>query len=152
MVAFFYTRCMNPTKCSLTISRMAILAQHIQTAPAPLDLNLVAISYDPDFDVPARLYSFGRDRGFAFTGEARLIRCLTGWRAVQQAFTLEVGYGGSTVNEHARELFVVSPGLQAIGVDCDALSEPIRMLDEIAAQSLRLQVAPTRNRPPDTNM
>jgi protein SCO1/2 len=33
LIAFFYTRCMNPAKCSLTISRLAELTRHASVHP-----------------------------------------------------------------------------------------------------------------------
>jgi protein SCO1/2 len=129
LVAFFYTRCMNPAKCSLTITRLAALAR-LNTARGD-DLNLLAISYDPAFDSPTRLHVFGRDRDFPFGGDARLIRCISGWPSVCRAFGLQVGYGGITVNAHARELFLITPRLDAVSVDCEALGDGAQLLERI---------------------
>jgi protein SCO1/2 len=118
LVAFFYTRCMNPAKCSLTITRLAALAR---AGDRP---DILAISYDGPFDDPARLRGYGRDRGFPFGDRAQLLRCRTGWPAVRSAFGLRVGYGGATVNEHAREAFLVGPDLKAAGLDAEALADP----------------------------
>lgn len=123
LIAFFYTRCMNPAKCSLTISRLAAFARHALAGAKGHDLNLLALSYDSDYDVPARLHAFGRDRGFPFGDHARMMRCLAGWNAVRREFRLQVGYGESTVNEHARELFLVNPDLRAIGIDAECLAD-----------------------------
>ena len=109
LIAFFYTRCMNPAKCSLTVTRLADVAR------ARTDVNLLALSYDSRFDTPARLHAYGLHRGFPFGERARLIRFASGWPAVRRAFRLQVGYGEATVNEHARELFAVGRDLQARG-------------------------------------
>jgi len=118
LIAFFYTRCMNPAKCSLTVTRLAGLARDLQGR----ELNLLGFSYDGAYDNPVRLLAYGRDRGFAFGEKARLIRCRAGWRGVRAAFGLRVGYGPATVNEHARELFLVRPDLGAIGLDPELLA------------------------------
>ena len=56
-LAFFYTRCTNPEKCSLTVTRLARLAQRL--AADKLDANVAGISYDPGWDNPARLRRYG---------------------------------------------------------------------------------------------
>ncbi|HEV2818346.1 MAG TPA: SCO family protein [Allosphingosinicella sp.] len=119
LVAFFYTRCMNPAKCSLTITRLAGIAREYEER----DLNLLGFSYDGAYDTPARLLAYGRDRGFPFGEHARLIRCRTGWSGVRAAFRLRVGYGQATVNDHARELFLVRPDFGAVGLDPEALAD-----------------------------
>lgn len=133
LIAFFYTRCMNPTKCSLTISRLGNLARLVAERSADRPLNVLAISYDPDFDSPSRLYAFGHDRGFPFSGDAKLVRCVSHWDTASRMFDLRVGYNDSTVNAHAREAFIVSPELQAVSVDCERLSDPHRLLVELGS-------------------
>lgn len=120
LIAFFYTRCMNPAKCSLTVTRLAGLTRELQGR----DLNLLGFSYDGAYDTPLRLRAYGRDRGFPFGEGARLIRCRTGWKGIRAAFGLRVGYGQATVNDHARELFLVRPDLAAIGLDPERLADP----------------------------
>jgi hypothetical protein len=129
LIAFFYTRCMNPAKCSLTVTRLAAVAR----AAGSDGPNLLAISYDPDYDAPGRLRAYGAERGFPFGAEARLLRCRTGWAELRRAFALDVGYGASTVNGHARELFIVSPGLEATPLDPEAMAAPEVLLARVAA-------------------
>jgi protein SCO1/2 len=129
LIAFFYTRCMNPEKCSLTVTRLAAVARRLATRPG---INVFALSYDSRFDTAARLYAFGRDRGFEYGDRARLMRCAFGWPAVRRAFRLQVGYGQSTVNAHARELFAVGPDLQARGLDAETLADHPMLERELA--------------------
>ena len=128
VVAFFYTRCMNPAKCSLTVTRLAGVAARLRGAG-----NVLALSYDGDFDTPPRLAAFGGDRGFPFGETARLARCTAGWAALKRQFALDVGYGEATVNAHGRDVFVVSPDLTAEAVDPELLASP-----EDVAERLRL--------------
>ena len=125
MLAFFYTRCMNPARCSLTITRLAAAA--VATATAAADARErgrahLAMTYDPAYDSPARLLRYGAERGFPFGESARLVRTTDAWPAVKAMFGLRVGYGPVTVNEHARELFLVGPDLVARGLHPDALA------------------------------
>jgi protein SCO1/2 len=126
-VAFFYTRCMNPAKCSLTVTRLAAVAAYL-TPGGGGDVNVLAVSYDGDFDTAPRLREFGAARGFGFSETARLARVATGWPAVRRQFALQVGYGDVTVNAHAREVFAVSPGLAARGLEAEALADPVAAL------------------------
>lgn len=122
VLAFFYTRCMNPAKCSLTVTRLAALtARSAEPVDGP---GVVAMSYDPDYDVPHRLRAYGEDRAFVFGERARFVRAVDGWQSVRAMFRLRVGYGPVTVNEHAREVFSISPGLVARGLPADALADP----------------------------
>lgn len=139
LAAFFYTKCMNPLKCSLTIARLGSLARLAAIHPTAADLGIFAISYDSEFDVPTRLLTFGRDRGFPFGERARLLRCDAGWDALRSMFALQVGYTAATVNGHARELFAVSGQFEAVAIDCERLSEPLRLLDEVTTTSITAQ-------------
>jgi len=116
ILAFFYTRCMNPARCSLTITRLAGLARS-----DPDDRAIVAMTYDPGYDSPQRMRRYGAERGFAFGERARLVRATEGWPEMRAMFGLRVGYGPVTVNEHARELFLVGDDLIARAVDPDAV-------------------------------
>ncbi|HEX5729481.1 SCO family protein [Microbacterium sp.] len=116
IMAFFYTRCMNPARCSLTITRLAGLARS-----DPDGRTIVAMTYDPDYDSPQRMRRYGAERGFPFGERARLIRASEGWPEVRAMFGLRVGYGPVTVNEHARELFLVGDDLVARMADPDAV-------------------------------
>ncbi len=53
-VAFFYTRCQNPNKCSLTITKLGDLQRRLADLGMP-GVQLAAITYDPGFDLPDRL-------------------------------------------------------------------------------------------------
>jgi hypothetical protein len=123
LIAFFYTRCMNPAKCSLTVTRLGDFGR----SGAGSRTNLLAITYDGRFDTSARLRAYGLARGFEYGNQARLVRCASGWPAVRRAFRLKVGYGEATVNEHARELFVVDRDLRARGLEPDILADPDRL-------------------------
>jgi cytochrome oxidase Cu insertion factor (SCO1/SenC/PrrC family) len=124
LIAFFYTRCMNPQKCSLTIARLGALLRHADDTGQARDFAVCAITYDPDFDDRARLRNYGLDHGFPFDANARLLRCLTGRKALAAAFGLRVGYGGFTVNAHARELFLVDTDGRCIRLPPDCIADP----------------------------
>ena len=103
VVAFFYTRCANPNKCSLTITKLADLQRRTGRA-RQLDRQLAAISYDPGFDRPSRLTAYGRARGLRFDDSVRMFRAVEGHDRMRDWFGLRVGYNGSIVNQHGIEL------------------------------------------------
>jgi cytochrome oxidase Cu insertion factor (SCO1/SenC/PrrC family) len=108
-LAFFYTRCQNPEKCSLTVTRLGRLAR-LSNAEA-LEANVAGLTYDPAFDRPARLNTYGADRGVVFSPRCRLLRTIGPFDPVREAFDLGVGFGPVTVNRHRLDLVVLDASL-----------------------------------------
>jgi cytochrome oxidase Cu insertion factor (SCO1/SenC/PrrC family) len=107
VLTFFYTRCMNPNKCSLTITKLARLQQRILEVGLNGRVNIAAVTYDPAFDLPPRLRAYGTGRGMSFDDRSRLIRTTGSFEVLQRYFELGVGYGPSTVNQHRLELVIL---------------------------------------------
>jgi protein SCO1/2 len=59
VVTFFYTRCMNPKKCSLTISKLAALQRRLAGMDIGTRINIAAFTYDPVYDRARRLQMYG---------------------------------------------------------------------------------------------
>jgi protein SCO1/2 len=98
IVAFFYTRCMNPAKCAATIAQMAVLAKSQTKA------GCIAITYDPTFDTSARLRAYAQAQN---VDALRLVRPLEGIAPFIKALDLQVGFGETTVNRHRSEVFII---------------------------------------------
>jgi cytochrome oxidase Cu insertion factor (SCO1/SenC/PrrC family) len=109
VVAFFYTRCQNPNKCSTTITKLAHLQRELATASPRT--QVAAITYDPGYDSPDRLLRYGTDRGMLFSDGVRMFRTVTDHVQLQTFFGLRVGYNGSIINRHGIELFLVAADL-----------------------------------------
>ena len=107
VVTFFYTRCDNPFKCSATITKLAAIQRSLRTQQADARVTLAAISYDPDFDIPERLRVYGADRGVVFDASTRFFRATSGFAELRRWFDLGVNYGGSTVNRHQIEVYLL---------------------------------------------
>lgn len=107
IVVFFYTRCDNPLKCSLTIAKLARAQQLLDDQGVADRIRTAAITYDPAFDLPARLRVYGLDRGVRMDAGHRLFRSVAGNEAVQAHFGLGVNYVGSLVNRHRIELYIL---------------------------------------------
>jgi protein SCO1/2 len=111
-LAFFYTRCTNPDKCSLTVTRLARVAQRV--AADELDANVAGISYDPGWDNPGRLRRYGSDRGMRFSSRCTLLRTVDAIDPLIEAFELGVGFGPVTVNRHRLDLIVLDRELGVV--------------------------------------
>ena len=107
VVAFFYTRCENPYKCSLTVSKLAELQARTRERGVCSALRLAAITYDSDFDHPGRLKVYAEDRGLQFGDRVRCFRVRSGFEALSHFFAPGVNYGPSTVNRHRIEVYVL---------------------------------------------
>ena len=115
VVTFFYTRCMNPQKCSLTVGKLAALQRRLAATDLGARINVSAFTYDPAYDHARRLQIYGMERGFRFDDRNRFIRTVGSFEPIQAKFDLGVGFGAATVNRHSVELLIL-----------DAKGEPVR--------------------------
>lgn len=107
VVAFFYTRCDNPEKCSLTVAKLARLREAIANGPLHGQVRVAGITYDPLYDLPLRMKLYGGNRGLRFDDDTRLFRASDGLDELRAGFELGVNFAGSLVNRHRIELFVL---------------------------------------------
>jgi protein SCO1/2 len=114
ILAFFYTRCMNPNKCSLTITKLGCLQRRAHKEGLGGQANIAAVTFDPAFDLPHRLRAYGAERGLTFDRRTRLMRTTGPFDPLQQAFELGVGYGSTTVNQHRLDAVVFDPLIRPI--------------------------------------
>lgn len=109
VLGFFYTRCDNPLKCSLTISKLAEVA--IRLTATDDGAAVAAITYDPAFDDPRRLRRYGAARGLRFGRRCLLLRTVGPFDPLRAQLDLGVGYGPVTVNRHRIDLLVLDPAM-----------------------------------------
>jgi protein SCO1/2 len=133
LLTFFYTRCMNPEKCSLTISKLGRLRTLAVAQGLGDGIALAGMTYDPAFDLPHRLKDYGAARGLDFAGTCRLLRTTGPFAPVRALFDLLVGYGEATVNRHAVEVILVQPDGTVAEHRSRTLWEPAEMLGLLAA-------------------
>ena len=107
IVAFFYTRCDNPLKCSLTITKLARIQQMLEAEGVGDQINTAGITYDPGFDLPERLSNYGTHRGVRFAPQHRLLRARDGIENVRKHFKLGVNFIESLVNRHRIEIYIL---------------------------------------------
>lgn len=107
IVVFFYTRCDNPLKCSLTITKLARIQQLLEIEGATGRINTAGITYDPGFDLPERIRNYGRHRGLRFAPRHRLLRASEDFDPLRKHFKLGVNFIESLVNRHRIEVYVL---------------------------------------------
>jgi protein SCO1/2 len=62
-LTFVYTRCPLPEFCPLMDRHFAAVQKTVATTPALADVQLVTVTFDPDFDTPAVLTAHARAVG-----------------------------------------------------------------------------------------
>jgi len=107
IVVFFYTRCDNPLKCSLTITKLARVQKLLEFRGLAEQIRTAAITYDPGFDLPERLYGYGRNRGVHLNASHRLLRATANFDTLRRHFKLGVNFIESLVNRHRIELYIL---------------------------------------------
>ncbi len=107
IVVFFYTRCDNPMKCSLTVTKLARVQKLLAAKGLADRIHTAAISYDPAFDLPERLRVYGQDRGVVMNAHHRLLRATAGMDALCAHFGLGVNFIESLVNRHRIEAYIL---------------------------------------------
>jgi protein SCO1/2 len=104
LLSFFYTRCQNAGKCSLTISQLGFLQRALSEAGETSKIRLLAITFEPEFDTPERLRRFVQDRGMILSEYALTARIHEAdHEAFVRALDMPVSYNAGWVNTHGVE-------------------------------------------------
>ena len=70
LVTFVYTRCPQPDQCTLMSNNFAAIDQALQKEPQTYDqTHLLTISFDPDYDTPKVLRSYGASHTGRYSDE-----------------------------------------------------------------------------------
>jgi protein SCO1/2 len=107
VVVFFYTRCDNPQKCSLTIAKLARIQGLLSERGLTDRIRTAAITYDPAFDGPERIRGYGKSRSVQFGAGHRMLRPIDGIGALRTHFKLGVNFVESLVNRHRIEVYLL---------------------------------------------
>ncbi len=112
-MVFFFTRYGNPAKCPLTISRLGRLQKQLNDMGSRV--RTAAITYDPEYDDPRRLTQYARSWGACVNKDNRFLRTLDNHEYLREFFELGVSFGGSGVNHHQLEAFVLDAEGSIVG-------------------------------------
>ena len=107
ILVFFYTRCDNPLKCSLTVTKLARVQKLLESRNLAEQIQTAAITYDPAFDVAERIRRYGEKRSVRLDAFHRMLRATNGIDSLRQHFKLGVNYVESLVNRHRLEVYVL---------------------------------------------
>ncbi|MCX6604132.1 MAG: SCO family protein [Acidobacteria bacterium] len=108
IVAFFYTRCDNPLKCSLTVWKLGRVRNLLVERGLSDAIHTAAITYDSQYDTADRLRRYGQNRGLPMAGDRHsLYRVPKGFETLRRHFDLGVSFFESIVSRHRVELFVL---------------------------------------------
>ncbi|WP_308992704.1 SCO family protein [Mariniflexile litorale] len=109
VLVFFYTRCENHNKCSLTINKLGKLQQLLKKLELDQKIKTAAMSYDPIFDTPERLktYALKRHVSFDYLNRVFRVKYKQSMPQILNYFKSEVNYAGNLINKHLIELHII---------------------------------------------
>ncbi len=152
IVVFFYTRCTNPLKCSLTVAKLARLQKLLIDRGLGSQIRTAAITYDPAFDLPERLRSYGKSRGVHMDADNRLLRTVKDIEPLRAHFRLGVNFIESLVNRHRVEVYILDTA-GSITTSFERVQWDEReILDRAAALLAQASTHTARRRSEDGNM
>jgi len=107
IVVFFYSRCENPLKCTLTVWKLGHVQQLLAERGLADSIHTAAITYDPAYDTPDKLLTYGRNRNLRMDERNVLLRAPEGFEELQRHFALGGSFFESLVSRHKIEVFVL---------------------------------------------
>lgn len=146
VLAFFYTRCHNPRRCTLTIQHMVEIQRLLKQEGLFDEVKTAAISYDPKYDTAGALAAYGNARNFNFDKNHRMFRIPTKFEQVMQTLQLGVNFTGSVVNHHQIEWFVLDPQGQVVNSYVQVQAQPNQIVDQIKNLLQANQNEPTKGK------
>ncbi len=131
VLAFFYTRCGNPRKCTLTVYHLAQIREALERAGLTGKVRVAAITYDPQFDTAGSLKSYGNARKFRFDEDSKMLRVPDDFHEVVQAFGLGVNFSGTQVNSHRIEFYLLDEKGVVVQSFLRLQTEPQQVMDAV---------------------
>lgn len=108
LLTFFYTRCQNAGRCSMSISRLAFLQKKLRSAGLTRDVRLLALTFEPAYDTPERLKRFVQDRGLTLDEFALSGRLGTSYhQSFIRELDIPVSFSAGWVNTHGVEAVLI---------------------------------------------
>lgn len=150
IVVFFYTRCDNPMKCSLTVTKLGRIQKLLEERGLAGKVYTAAITYDPAFDHAERLRRYGLERGVRLNASQRMLRATAGIDALRSHFQLGVNFIESLVNRHRIELFILDADARIAASfhrlqwdEVQVVDRTIKVLEESALKASEMRLGST---------
>lgn len=131
VLAFFYTRCNNPRKCTLTIQTLVAIQCALKSNNLGGRVKTAAITYDSTYDTSSALQAYGEARQFAFSKNHRMFRIPNGFENVVDKMDLGVNFRGEVVNHHRIEFFLLDPQGELVRTFVRLKVEPSQVIEAI---------------------
>lgn len=154
IVVFFYTRCDNPLKCSLTVTKLARIQTLLEARGLADRIHTAAITYDPAFDLPERLRRYGQNRKVRLDARHRMLRTTGDLSTLRSHFKLGVNFIASLVNRHRIEVYILdAEGRIAVSFERlqweeqEVVDRAIELLEEKSDETTS-EVSPETSGPP----
>ena len=107
MLTFFYSRCDNPNKCSASIGNLAKLQKDLKNLNLAKAVNLYAITYDPEYDSPSIVKSYGLEHGVVFDENIKFLKLEEDThKNLLKEVSVLVNYGKGLVNTHGNQIYI----------------------------------------------
>ena len=107
-VAFFYTSCRNPGRCSTTTLQTMQLRWHLSELKIGTEVNVNLITLEPEVDDPARLRAYGELHGMVFDERFRLLNPdVNTLDEMAKAVDLSVSRCCATITNHEATLLLL---------------------------------------------
>ena len=107
VATFIFTRCANPQMCPLQAMKMAELQKQAEKAGVSDRVNLLLITFDPEYDTPDRLKEFAERNGVKFTNARALRPDPREFQNFRFEFRFRMGYSDKGEINHKTDLFVL---------------------------------------------
>jgi protein SCO1/2 len=110
-ITFIYTRCPFPTFCPRTASNFAEATDLLlKMRRAPRNWHLLALTFDPDHDTPARLRAYGLQYGYNPKRWNLLTGAMVDIDAITEQFGMSFDRTGDTFSHNVRTVVVDPAG------------------------------------------
>jgi len=140
VVVFFYSRCDNPRKCSLTIAKLARVQKLLADRGLESRIRTAAITYDPEYDLPDRMRGYALSRGVHLDSNHRMLRATGGMSALRAHFRLGVNFIESLVNRHRVEVYILDAAGEVAASfariqwdECEVVEQAVKLLEDFAS-------------------
>ena len=141
VLAFFYTRCTNPQKCTLTIHTLVAAQQLLEKAGLSKKVRTAAITYDSQYDDGQVLKAYGNARRFEFSEDNKMFRVRSGFEQIVECLDLGVSFKDTIVNHHRIEFFIVDPNGKVIDSFLRLKVGPEQLIGAIASEIQKGEVS-----------
>ena len=106
-MSFVYTRCDNPYKCARVATTLAGLQRELERMGWTGRVRLCLVSYDPEYDTPARLTEYAARMGYGLGNESLVLQLDSRDRdRFFKELEVAVNFNASGVNIHGIQLML----------------------------------------------